>query len=255
MIVLIFILFSMCYFPCLDFGYIDPFSSIFEKTALALTRRAISLFLRKLGCSGGLSLAVLFALKALLASEVDPKLITSSGASGGSPSWTDLLCTSPGERETGGTPGNGSHTGAGPANPVASPEEAASPPPVTPYPYQADEVIGGDSVQSIQSRLLAKDPSPSFEAIERARIDAEDRFEVKVEIIRLMAPLDPEGDWERRGARALDNVRTATGEESLERLSRILADLNEGGVQSQAFRSLKDKVFRRTEDLDENSQA
>ena len=29
-----------------------------------------------------------------------------------------------------------------PANPVASPEEAASPPHVVPYPYQPDEVIG-----------------------------------------------------------------------------------------------------------------
>nr|WDY31118.1 cytochrome c oxidase subunit 2 [Cuscuta australis]DAZ89645.1 TPA_asm: cytochrome c oxidase subunit 2 [Cuscuta australis] len=48
-------------------------------------------------------------------------------------------------------------------------EEAASPPP---YPYQPDEVIGGDSVQAIQSRLLANKPSPSFDEIERARIDA-----------------------------------------------------------------------------------
>lgn len=35
--------------------------------------------------------------------------------------------------------------------------------PFEPYPYRPDEVIGGDSVRSIQSRLLAKDPSPSYE--------------------------------------------------------------------------------------------
>ncbi|KAK4357972.1 hypothetical protein RND71_023582 [Anisodus tanguticus] len=52
------------------------------------------------------------------------------------------------------------------------------------FPYQADEVIGGDSVNAIKSRLLAKTPSPSFYEIEQARIDAQDRFEVKVEIIR-----------------------------------------------------------------------
>ena len=50
-----------------------------------------------------------------------------------------------------------------------------------------------------------------------------------------MAPLDPEGDWEQRGARALDNPRTATGEELLERLYTLLEDLNRGGVHSVLF--------------------
>ncbi|KAK4428338.1 putative mitochondrial protein, partial [Sesamum alatum] len=53
-------------------------------------------------------------------------------------------------------------------------------------------------------------PPSSFEQIERARIDAQDRFEVKVEIIRQMAPLDPDGDWERRGARASQLHRPLT---------------------------------------------
>ncbi|MBA0632467.1 hypothetical protein Godav_001197 [Gossypium davidsonii] len=51
-----------------------------------------------------------------------------------------------------------------------------------------------------------------------ARIQAEDLFEVKVEIIQQMADLDPMGDWMGRGARALENPHTATGEESLEKL-------------------------------------
>ncbi|XP_024021027.1 uncharacterized protein LOC112091492, partial [Morus notabilis] len=105
-----------------------------------------------------------------------------------------------------------------PANPVASPEEAASPPHVVPYPYQPDEVIGHrGSVLSIQRRLLAKDPSPSTEVIQQARIQAEDLFEVKVEIFRVMSGLDPEGDWLGRGARALENSHTSTREESLEK--------------------------------------
>ena len=87
-------------------------------------------------------------------------------------------------------------------------------------------MVGGDSVSTIQSRLLANNPSPSFEQIQRARIDAQDRFEVKVEIIRQMAPLDPDGDWERRGARALDNPHTSTGEPSLESLYNIKEDLD-----------------------------
>lgn len=63
------------------------------------------------------------------------------------------------------------------------------------------------------------------------------QFEVKVEIIQEMAVLDPTGDWLGRGARALDNPRTATGEESLDKLYAQLEDLKRGGVQSQTFSS------------------
>ncbi|KAL0294417.1 UNVERIFIED_CONTAM: putative mitochondrial protein [Sesamum angustifolium] len=82
-------------------------------------------------------------------------------------------------------------------------------------------MVGGDSVRAIQSRLLSNSPEPSFEEIQRAHIDAQDRFEVKVEILRQMATLDPDGDWERRGARALDNPHTSTGEPSLDNLYNI----------------------------------
>ena len=141
-------------------------------------------------------------------------------------------------------------------NPVASPGEEAGPSnqplPIEAYPYTDTEVIGGESVSAIQLRLLEKYPSPSAAIIERARLEAQDLFEVKVEIIRQMTALDPEGDWMGRGARALDNPRTATGEESLERLFSLLDNLREGEVESQAFSQLKSKVFRRRND-DENS--
>nr|YP_010131407.1 hypothetical protein KQ580_mgp34 [Bruguiera sexangula]YP_010131442.1 hypothetical protein KQ595_mgp33 [Bruguiera x rhynchopetala]QPZ76280.1 hypothetical protein [Bruguiera sexangula]QPZ76286.1 hypothetical protein [Bruguiera x rhynchopetala] len=80
-----------------------------------------------------------------------------------------------------------------PADPVAGPVEEAGPanetPRVVPYPYQPDEVIGGDCVSSIEGRLLARYSFPSAEVIRIARIQAQDLFEVKVEIIRLMAGL------------------------------------------------------------------
>lgn len=45
-----------------------------------------------------------------------------------------------------------------PGNPVASPGEEAGPANqtlrVVPYPYQPDEVIGGDSIKTIKTRLL-----------------------------------------------------------------------------------------------------
>ena len=59
-----------------------------------------------------------------------------------------------------------------------------------------------------------------------------------------MADLDPTGDWMGRGARALENPHTATGEESLEKLYALLDDLRGGGVRSQAFLSLQSKVSR-----------
>nr|GEZ59188.1 hypothetical protein [Tanacetum cinerariifolium] len=45
----------------------------------------------------------------------------------------------------------------------------------------------------------------------------------KASTIDFSSQLDPMGDWERRGARALDNPRTATGEESLEWLLSLFS--------------------------------
>ncbi|KAI3671275.1 hypothetical protein L2E82_53463 [Cichorium intybus] len=49
--------------------------------------------------------------------------------------------------------------------------------PYVPFPYDPDEVIGGDSVRSIQRRLLSGKASPSYIEIYLAQIDAEDLFE------------------------------------------------------------------------------
>ncbi|CAO2812559.1 unnamed protein product [Amaranthus hypochondriacus] len=125
------------------------------------------------------------------------------------------------------------------------PQEEGSP--VEPYPYADDQVIGGDSVNSILRRLLEYRNYPEFppsEVIDFCRIEAQDLMEVKVEIIQRMAAFDPGGDWLGRGARALDNPRTATGEESLENLFQILDDLKETGPLSDSFSKLQEKVHR-----------
>nr|GEZ59071.1 hypothetical protein [Tanacetum cinerariifolium] len=111
-------------------------------------------------------------------------------------------------------------------------------------PYHSEQVIGGDLVLSIERRLLSGQTTPSPLDIYLARIDTEDLFEAKVKILQRMSELDPTGDWERRGARALDNPRTATGEESLERLLSLFSDLDQGGRGSEAFVKLRGKVFR-----------
>jgi hypothetical protein len=123
------------------------------------------------------------------------------------------------------------------------------------FPYEPSERIGGDSVLSIQRRLLASKPFPSAEEIDFARMQAEDLFEVKVQIIERMKVLDPTGDWQGRGARALDSPNSATGESSLKRLYSFLEDLDRNGKTSRAFFSLSEKVALRKENIDAGSSA
>lgn len=136
--------------------------------------------------------------------------------------------------------------GAGPSNPYPPRGEEAGPSnPYQPFPYGDDELIGGGSVASLHSKLLAEEDNPSSERIYLARLEAEDLFEAKGKVIQLMTHLDPEGDWERRGALALHNPRTATGEEPLERLYDLHEELSSKGRDSAAFHSLKERVLRR----------
>ncbi|MED6137551.1 hypothetical protein PIB30_066030 [Stylosanthes scabra] len=155
---------------------------------------------------------------------------TSTGASSSGYSDSNLSVNQP-------QPGEEAMPPAGPPNQGPS---------ASTCPYPDDEIIGGDSVKSIRGRLLASEAMPSAEEIRFSHIEAEDQFEAKVDIIRQMASLDPEGDWERRGARALDNPRTKTGEESLGKLRDICDKLR---LHNQLL-----KVFRRR-DEDAGSEA
>lgn len=147
--------------------------------------------------------------------------------------------------------------GEGPAaNPVTPPREEAGPSFQPPrVPYQPDEVIGGDSVDSIARRLLAKYPNPSYADMQRERENAAELFEVKVDIYRTMEGLDPTGDWLGRGTRALENPRehTRMGEPSLGSLLNQLEDLQRGGVRSETYWKLKGKVPLKRMDLPQNS--
>lgn len=134
------------------------------------------------------------------------------------------------------------HSGASEAAPTHSPEPEAAPPSpnVAPYPYDLEQVIGGDSVSSIQRRLLdqMRTPDYTYEVSQRTLYEAQDRFELKVKILTKMSEFDPNGAWLERGARTLDNPRTKTGEPSVEQLGSILEELQIGGPQSPVFRTL-----------------
>lgn len=88
-----------------------------------------------------------------------------------------------------------------------------------------------------------------------AQIDAQDLLEVKVAICRVMAVLNPSGDWAGRGARALEKPRTVTGEDSLENLLRTLEGLRTQRRRSPDFLRLFEKVPLRAADDDRHSAA
>lgn len=253
------------YILCLSIGGISFFYTFIYKIAFSLGGRAIAVVLCKVGCSGSLALAIGYAVKSIIlieANMINPsggELIPSNSGSGGpshSNSWTEdsfgirVLMEPFSETEMEGTSVNQPESGrVPPATHVAPRGDEAGPsnqpPQGVPYPYHPEQVIGGDSVLSIERRLLLGQTTPS--PIDRylARINAEDLEEVKVEIIRRMADFDPRGDWLGRGARALDNPETATGEESLEGLHSFLDDLNQGGRGSYTFKKLKEKLLLR----------
>lgn len=72
--------------------------------------------------------------------------------------------------------------------------------------------IEPNSKEGNQASTTISPPHPSAEILEITRVEAQDRFEVKVKIINYMGQWDPAGDWMGSGARALDNMRTASGE-------------------------------------------
>nr|QMQ98049.1 ATP synthase subunit 1 [Solanum torvum] len=218
--------------------------------------RALSFALRRLGLTGGLAWAIGCLVRALFSPADGGLSIGSSMIPHGSTSMelftytTDMLEDSGpfGSTSTVNQPLPGEQA----ALPVMQ-EAAANQAAPVPYPYPHNEFIGGDCVESIQRRLLERSPFPSAHAIQMARIDAEDLFEAKVDIIRVMAGLHPDGDWLGRGAWALANPRTATGEDSLENLLRLRDGVLSGDATTVT--ALKQRMLWLRADGDTESHA
>jgi F-type H+-transporting ATPase subunit alpha len=225
--------------------------ALFSKGVSWTSSRAIGFFLKKLGFSGGFAVAMRLGVMlsfgglthtilpvggehASAGSGWTSILGSSSRAEHASPGWTSILGSSSGEilgSSEGGSEGT-----------VSSVNQPQAPAAEAPAPHPPDWTVGGDSVASIQRRLLARLPFPSAQDIHLAEIDARDLFGVKVKICEVMAVLHPSGDWMGRGARALDNPRTRTGEDSLENLLRTLEELRTVGRRSTKFLKLVEKV-------------
>lgn len=232
----------------------------------SMVRRALSVFLLKfllkIGVSGGLVFAIVFAVREALLTSNSPALLLyfmndEDGTAASSSSWTRVLLGSDSDSDSAeestaranrdapvplANPGEGE--AAGPSNQIS---------PATAYPYSPDEEIGGDCVLSIQRRLLASNPFPSLEENYLALIQAEDLFEIKVDIYRLMSVLDPSGNWIGQGSRALENPHSASGEHSLETLYNMYEELQRDRGSSPTFLSLQSKMFSRRQLNDENS--
>lgn len=222
-----------------------------------LLAKSLHFLFRSLGwCGGGPLLALItlslfdfdFELAKMMDSDGPSVGRSNSGVNSG---WTSLFRSTDNSEAFSSTDNSEASVNQGSNNHSNPPEK----PPFERFPYEPDEVIGGDCVNSIQRRLLGGHQFPSAEVIYQARIDAEDRFEVKVEIIQKMTVLHPEGDWARKGAWALENTRSTTGEYSLDKLYQFLQDLQkENAVRSPTFRMLKNKVFLRINSIDEGSE-
>lgn len=176
--------------------------------------------------------------------EVGPSTLDQPQGSG--ESWFSRLMKLPtptSEEEVGGpgpvsTPANvGASVGAQSEDALsAGPSNASS------FPYDENEIIGGDSVAFIRLRIMSKEEGILFE---EAHYRAEDLFDIKAQVIQEMSHLDLDGDWMNRGARALDYPKSRIGEYSLEKLHEFLADLKNEGHMSKTFSLLKERVLRR----------
>jgi len=62
------------YLLCLKIGFLAYFSLVLSKGGFILGGRALSYLFIKMGCSGGLTLAILFAVRVLLSTGAAPSL-------------------------------------------------------------------------------------------------------------------------------------------------------------------------------------
>lgn len=160
----------MCfYYICLKLEKIELFETKCYRVGGSLGRHTFTSFLMK-GFPGSLTLSFLLIVGAVMSAETDfgKMMMAPSGASSSEdPNWTEALRSSKGQGETSERESTGTSSSINlqkeRARPAPAPNEVASPAPVVPFPYQEDEIIGGDSVESIQRAAFEfEEKNPSF---------------------------------------------------------------------------------------------
>nr|UYX57554.1 hypothetical protein [Nicotiana tabacum]UYX57700.1 hypothetical protein [Nicotiana tabacum] len=164
----------MCfYYICLKLDKIELFETKCYRVGGSLGGHTFTSFLMK-GFPGSLTLSFLLIVGAVMSAETyfGKMMMAPSGASSSEdPNWTEALRSSKGQGETSERESTGTSSSINlqkeRARPAPAPNEVASPAPVVPFPYQEDEIIGGDSVESIQQRPLSlrRKTPPSAEVI------------------------------------------------------------------------------------------
>lgn len=76
------ILLTLFYFLSLCLGSVDFFHALLSKAGVSMGCRALSVFLMKMGCSGGLALAIAVILKAIFTAEAEMMMAPSGSHSG-----------------------------------------------------------------------------------------------------------------------------------------------------------------------------
>lgn len=100
----------------------------------------------------------------------------------------------------------------------------ARPPHIVRYPYQPDEVIGGDSVSAIEWRLLSKKATPSIFDRPRKIFSRQKLKSLKSWLALILKEIGWDGP----------SIIPAPPRES-EKLNALLEDLQSGGVNSDSF--------------------
>ena len=78
-----FLLLGLCYFLCLKIGSMDLFLDFFERGGISVVGRFVYSSFLKMGFSGGMVLAIVLTVKALLTFGVEPNMMMPSGSGGG----------------------------------------------------------------------------------------------------------------------------------------------------------------------------
>lgn len=212
------------YIFCVQFDFLTYFQVLLSKVGLLLGGRALSFFFIKMGCAGGLSLAILFAVRVLITTEA-ASLPGNQMLPGGREPNLDLRLGPP---EVNPEPINWEEL-----NQYLSPIFALS---------EAELEMPQTPTQKMEMHILLenyKDPSHAL----RPLAEAEQLVQLKTKILNEMSELDPNPFWVNRRdyliSQALSREDQPLLEYSLEDLQSKFEEIFNKKESSSIFQELR----------------